>query len=60
MTMLRRLPEATGETVDHMNRIRKQLGLPLRGQYQTKSDDAGRIYLPFTNGPIYLPLKVEN
>ena len=53
--MLRSIPTMKGATVDHMNRIRKELGLELRSQYQTNHDRSGDEYIPFTNGPIYVP-----
>jgi hypothetical protein len=53
--MLRRRPTLQGQTVAHMNKIRRELGLPLRAQYATDQDSDGRDFLPFTNGPIYVP-----
>ncbi|MCG8462292.1 MAG: RHS repeat-associated core domain-containing protein, partial [Holophagales bacterium] len=57
--MLRRLPHLKGDTVVHMNRIRRELGLSVRNQYQTKIDREGRIYVPFSMGPVYLPVEVQ-
>jgi RHS repeat-associated protein len=44
-----------GAVVDHDNKIRKELGLPLRSQYRTEQDSQGVTYIPFANGPVYLP-----
>lgn len=57
--MIDRVPGVRGATVDHMNRIRRELGLPLRGQYATKTDSQGRYYLPFTEGPVYVPGDIQ-
>lgn len=55
--ILRKFPDKRGDTVDHMNRIRKELGLPAREQYTTKTDDSGNFYIPFGAGPVYVPAK---
>jgi RHS repeat-associated protein len=47
-------PTWKGPVVEHDNIIRRELGLPTRSQYRTESDNRG-TYLPFANGPIYLP-----
>lgn len=51
-------PTATGETVDFMNLVRRELGLPQRLQYGVAADPAGRPYIPFERGPVYLPPRV--
>ncbi len=56
--ILGKFPEKRGDTVDHMNRIRKELGLPVREQYMTKSDEA-RNYIPFRSGPVYVPNGID-
>lgn len=50
-----RMVRITGETVDHINRIRRQLGLPLRRSYFPQLDRARGYYLDFEDGPVYLP-----
>lgn len=57
--ILARVPHSKGDTVEHMNRIRKELGLPVREQYMTKVDDRGQRFLPFAGGPVYLPVGIE-
>ncbi len=49
-----RYPSAKGPTVVKMNKIRKQLGLEMRGQYGGATDQTGKPYLPFSKGPIYV------
>ncbi len=50
-------PKATGEVVDVMNLVRRQLGLAQRMQYAPVSTPSGRMYVPFENGPSYIPPK---
>lgn len=50
-----KVPSAMGETVEHMNTIRKELGLSTRSQYLSLVDDRGRHYIPFSEGPIFIP-----
>lgn len=57
--MLSRVPGVQGKTVEHMNRIRRELGLSLRGQYATEIDSTGRHYIPFTDGPVYVPGEIK-
>ncbi len=40
-------PDATGETVDVMNVVRRQLGLSQRSQYAPVPSSSGRAYIPF-------------
>ena len=54
-SMLHKMPTMKGETVERVNKVRRELGLPTRDQYQVKKDKDGRYYLPFSNGPVYLP-----
>lgn len=53
--MTKKLRYLRGETVNHMNRIRRELGLPLRLQYAAKIDREGRYFIPFTEVPVYVP-----
>jgi len=55
--MLKTMPMLQGNNVIHDNKIRKELGLELRGQYLTVKDGQGRYYIPFTNGPVYVPFE---
>ncbi len=53
-SMTIRHPSVKGATVIKMNKIRKQLGLEMRGQYTAAADQTGKPYLPFSKGPIYV------
>jgi RHS repeat-associated protein len=48
------LRKQKGGAVDWENKVRSELGLPLRSQYRTE-DQNGKRYIPFANGPVWLP-----
>jgi RHS repeat-associated protein len=55
--MLGRFPNLQGPTVEHMNSMRRELGLQLRLQYKYLTGKDGRQYIPFTDGPVYIPTR---
>ncbi|MCG8460671.1 MAG: RHS repeat-associated core domain-containing protein, partial [Holophagales bacterium] len=58
--ILDRIPHMKGDTVNFVNDIRSELNLPHRNQYRSEVDRSGRNYLPFADGPILIPGKIEN
>lgn len=42
-----------------MNRVRRELSLPARDRYMTQTDSRGRNYIPFADGPVYVPSGIK-
>jgi YD repeat-containing protein len=52
---LQQKPSMWGATVAWENRIRTELGLPLRNQYRAEAMPNGKRYIPFAEGRVWLP-----
>jgi RHS repeat-associated protein len=54
LTDIRSKNHPTGDTVDVVNLVRRQLNYPQRLEYEYRSDESYRIYSLFEDGPVYM------